>query len=180
VYVAPDRPPFVAHRAFATNHQRHIDWEAFAEATASVDREQHLIARLDDATESASRFVQRFLEPPLYQSSFARGWGTLYTAVYEPASRRTALHWAGLSLQQSIDSFQEGAVTLSFGASPGAETRMSHTAIVDRRDNRHTCRPRIARAAQGYRGHAAGLSALAAGAHAGACRPDANRRPPAA
>ncbi|MCC6772145.1 MAG: hypothetical protein IT360_13215 [Gemmatimonadaceae bacterium] len=123
VYVAPDRPPFVAHRAFATNHQRHIDWEALAEATASVDREQHLIARLDDATESASRFVQRFLEPPLYQSSFARGWGTLYTAVYEPASRRTALHWAGLSLQQSIDSFQEGAVTLSFGASPCGERR---------------------------------------------------------
>lgn len=120
VYVAPDRPPYVAHRAFATNHQRHNDWKAFAEATASIDRELHLIARLDDSTESASRFVARFLEPPLYQASFAGGWGTLYTAVYEPHSRGMALHWPGLSLQQSIDAFQERAVTLSFGTSPGS------------------------------------------------------------
>lgn len=121
VYLAPDRPPFVAHRPFATNHQRHIEWELFAEATATVDRERYLIARLDDPGETADRFVSRFLEPPLYQSSFARGWGTLYTAVYEPHSGGTALHWAGLSLRQSIDAFQDTTVTLSFGVVPWGE-----------------------------------------------------------
>ncbi|MEO6444517.1 MAG: hypothetical protein ABIZ91_07700 [Gemmatimonadaceae bacterium] len=59
VYLAPDCSPFVAHCAYATNHQRHIEWEVFAEATATVDREQYLIARLDDPGETADRFVAR-------------------------------------------------------------------------------------------------------------------------
>lgn len=118
VYVAPDRPLSIATFPCATNHQQQIDWPAFAESTGSAGREQHLIAGLHDATVTADEFVARFLAPPLYQSSFARGWGTLYTAVYESHARGMALHWAGFSLQQSIESFQEGAVTLSFGTSP--------------------------------------------------------------
>lgn len=119
VYLAPDRAPFVANVPYATNHQRHVEWGVFADATATLEREQCLIARLDDPGETADHFVAQFLEPPLYQSSFARGWGTLYTAVYEPQSGVTALHWAGRSLRQSIDAFHDATVTLSYGDAPG-------------------------------------------------------------
>ena len=118
VFVAPDRPPAVTHRRLATNHQRVVEWEAFADATASVDRERYLRARLDDPAEGAHRFVQRFLEPPLHQQRFHHGWGTLYTAVYEPRTTSVALHWAGASLHQSIGHFDEAAVALSFAGPP--------------------------------------------------------------
>ena len=34
-----------------------------------------------------------FLEPPLYATEFARGFGTLYTAVYRPGSRAVTYRW---------------------------------------------------------------------------------------
>lgn len=116
VFLAPDRPPAVTRRPLATNHQRVVEWEAFAHATASVDRERYLRARLEDPGESADRFVGRFLEPPLHIGSFLRGWGTLYTAVYEPRSAGLALYWKGGSLHQSVGRFQQSEFTLSFDA----------------------------------------------------------------
>ncbi|MEP7382983.1 MAG: C45 family peptidase [Gemmatimonadota bacterium] len=59
LFLAPDRAPVVTHRTFATNHQRTVEWDAFAHATASVDRARHLRARLSDPEESATRFVER-------------------------------------------------------------------------------------------------------------------------
>lgn len=121
VFVAPDRAPIVTNRAFATNHQRVVEWEAFAHATASLDRERYLRARLSDPNESSERFVARFLEAPLHQTAFGLGWGTLYTAVYEPQQLQMSLHWTGYALRQSIDHFQEAAVALTFSGQPYGE-----------------------------------------------------------
>lgn len=118
VFVAPDRTPAVTRRPLATNHQRVVEWEAFAHATASVDRERHLRTRLDDAAEGPDRFVQRFLEPPLHLDRFRHGWGTLYTAVYEPKTTSVALHWTGATLRQSVGHFHEASVDLSFDGLP--------------------------------------------------------------
>lgn len=121
VFIAPDREPVITNRTLATNHQRVVEWEAYAHATASLDRERFLRARLADPHEEATRFVHRFLEAPLYQTNFALGWGTLYTAEYEPHSLQMSLHWPGFALRQSIDQFQESAVALSFGSQPHGE-----------------------------------------------------------
>ncbi len=86
VFVAPDRPAAVTHRAIASNHQRVVEWEAYAHATATIGRERVMRARLDDPLETVGRFVQRFLEPPLHTSPAHLGWGTLYTAVYDPGA----------------------------------------------------------------------------------------------
>lgn len=118
VFIAPDRAPAVTNRALATNHQRVVEWEAYAHATASLDRERFLRARLASGGEGAERFISRFLEAPLHQTTFRHGWGTLYTAVYEPQVRGMALHWAGYSLTQSLSHFQETAVALSFSGKP--------------------------------------------------------------
>jgi predicted choloylglycine hydrolase len=121
LFIAPDRTPVVTNRAVATNHQRVVEWEAYAHATSSLDRERFLRARLADPNEDSTRIVQRFLEAPLYQTNFALGWGTLYTAEYEPGALRMSLHWMGFALHQSIDHFQESAVALSFGGQPRGE-----------------------------------------------------------
>ena len=70
VYVAPDRPAAVTRRALATNHQRVVEWEAFAHATASLDRERYLSTHLEDPAEnpraaSCSDFSSRRCTRPI-------------------------------------------------------------------------------------------------------------------
>ncbi len=114
-HVAPDRPTAITARRIATNHQNVVEWHEHAHATGSVDRERFLAARLNDGDEPASRFVDRFLEPPLFSTRFDHGWGTLYTAIYRPESRGAEYRWPGASLPQSIGAFREATVRLRYG-----------------------------------------------------------------
>ncbi|MGB7323438.1 MAG: C45 family peptidase, partial [Rubripirellula sp.] len=82
LFVSPDRDVVVSRRKLATNHQTTVDWPEHERATASLDRAHVLSIRLQDPDETHERFVERFLEPPLYQFNHQGGWGTLYTATY--------------------------------------------------------------------------------------------------
>lgn len=115
VFVAPDRAPVVSRQKLATNHQGSIDWPEHATATASVDRAHFLTHRLNDEKETRERFVQRFLEPPLYQPKHHLGWGTLYTAVYEPASGLISMNWPGHKLHLSTHWVEDQALHVIFG-----------------------------------------------------------------
>lgn len=120
VFVAPDRPPQVTWRRVATNHQGHVDWHAYAAATGTVDRELMLQRRVEAPGEHAERFVERFLEPPLYQTRFAQGWGTLYTAVYRPDLRQAEFRWPGMQVAQGTDAFEEMTLRVHFPDGPSA------------------------------------------------------------
>ena len=114
VFVSPDRPALVSRRQLATNHQHQIEWDEHARATATLDRAHFLTLRLDDDHETADRFVSRFLLPPLYQTNFKSGWGTLYTAVYRPLDRAMSVQWPHYSLSEQIDRFTETTLSISF------------------------------------------------------------------
>lgn len=114
VYVAPDRAAITSQRGFAVNHQRVVEWEAFVHATSSLDRERMIASRLHDVHEDVDRFIARFLEPPLFSTRFDLGWGTLYTAVYDPVRRAASFRWPGARIDQSIDRFHEAIVTLDY------------------------------------------------------------------
>ncbi|MDA0835561.1 MAG: C45 family autoproteolytic acyltransferase/hydrolase [Planctomycetota bacterium] len=114
VFVSPDRPALVSRRQLATNHQHQIEWDEHARATATLDRAHFLTLRLDDDQETADRFVSRFLLPPLYQTNFKSGWGTLYTAVYRPLDRAMSVQWPHYSLSEQIDRFTETTLSISF------------------------------------------------------------------
>jgi len=116
--LAPDREPVVLKRPLATNHQHAVEWHEHAAVTGSIDRERKLEVHLADPNESPERFADRFLEPPLYSTAHGRGWGTLYTAVYDPADRSVTLRWPGYSMQQGCRSFSERALALTY---PSAE-----------------------------------------------------------
>lgn len=107
-YLAPDRPAVLTHAAVATNHQERVEWDGHARFTATVERERYLLQRLTLHREPKEKFISAFLRPPLYSTAFSHGFGTLYTAVYEPRSRAMRLCWPGSAWYQNLADFQEG------------------------------------------------------------------------
>jgi len=107
-YLAPDREAIITHAAVATNHQERVEWSSHARFTATVERERYLLQRLTLHVEPQDRFIGAFLRPPLYSTAFDAGFGTLYTAVYRPASGAMALHWPGAVWPHRLDSFEDG------------------------------------------------------------------------
>jgi predicted choloylglycine hydrolase len=113
-FLAPDRQPFVTRRRVATNHQGVVDWPAYASATATLDRARMLNTHIMLRGEDPERFVQRFLQPPLYAENFRKGWGTLYTAIYRPDGLSAEYRWPGTRCMWSIDRFDEKTVRIAF------------------------------------------------------------------
>lgn len=107
VFVGPDRPAEVTRRKVVTNFQHRIEWPEHARATHAAER----LARLQqqvDGPGSLQSAVDALLQPPLYQSAYLRGYGTLYSVVYRPVSGRVELLWPGVRWAQAMDSFAEG------------------------------------------------------------------------
>ncbi|WP_146453369.1 C45 family autoproteolytic acyltransferase/hydolase [Rubripirellula tenax] len=114
VFVSPDRDVVVSRRKLATNHQDTVDWPEHERATASLDRAHVLSIRLQDPDETHERFVERFMEPPLYQFNHQMGWGTLYTTTYNPARGVFTCRWPGYCLERTFADFTEQAVALRY------------------------------------------------------------------
>ena len=114
IFVAPDRVPVVTNKHLATNHQEQVEWPEHAVATGSVDRAHFLALRLDDPFETAERFTSRFLEPPLYSTRFDHGWGTIYTAVYDPTNLTATYCWPGYHTRQSFTDFTERSLDIRY------------------------------------------------------------------
>jgi len=114
VFVTPDRPAEVVDRRVVTNHQHKPEWKRHAQTTRSVEREQALQQALVQ-TSDTEEMLGAFLLPPVYQTSYGRGYGTLYTAVYRPDDASAELIWPTLRWPQSCAAFEEGARTVTFG-----------------------------------------------------------------
>jgi predicted choloylglycine hydrolase len=106
-YLGPDRPAEFPAVAAATNHQGRIEWPEYARAIRTEERERRVLELLDDPDMTRERFVAAFLEPPLHNTEYAQGFGTLYTAAYHPAEGRAEYRWPGSVLEQSFARFEE-------------------------------------------------------------------------
>lgn len=115
VEMAPDRPVRITDAKLSTNHQRPDDWPAYAERTKTLERAEFIAARLKDQGETPGEFVERFADDPLYHTGFEEAFGTLYTSVYRPKSRRAEFIWPGFVSRQSIDNFREGEAHILYG-----------------------------------------------------------------
>jgi hypothetical protein len=96
-----------------------VEWEDYARATATLERERFLFQRLNEAGMSEPKLLADFLAPPLYTAAFERNFGTLYTAAYWPAEGAMSLLWPGERLDQSIAGFVEGERPHSYNQPPG-------------------------------------------------------------
>jgi predicted choloylglycine hydrolase len=107
-YLRPDEPALVRAVPCAANHQQEIEWVQHAKATATLERERFLFRQLQDPAQDVEHLIDAFLHPPLYSRAFDRGHGTLYTAVYKPASPGVELRWPGSTWTLPLDPFTEG------------------------------------------------------------------------
>jgi len=113
VFVNPDRPAEVREQRVSTNHQHGVEWARHAQTTRSVEREAAL-QRAVAAGRDAEAVLGSFLRPPVYQTSYGRGYGTLYTALYRPQEASAELIWPTVRWHQSCESFVEEVRTIRF------------------------------------------------------------------
>jgi predicted choloylglycine hydrolase len=111
-YIAADRRPIVADTPVATNHQHGVEWEEHARATGSVEREQRMRELLADRSRGGAELIDAFMQPPLRSTAYDAGFGTLYTAVHDPAAGAVEYRWPGERWRQSLDAFEEGSRTV--------------------------------------------------------------------
>jgi predicted choloylglycine hydrolase len=114
VYLAPDRPARVTDLAVATNYQGRVEWEPYAAAIRTVERQEHLEQLLAAGTDAAG-IVAACLQPPLYATRFHEGFGTLYTAEYRPAEGAVRYHWPSRTWAHSLDAPGPASIQVQLG-----------------------------------------------------------------
>lgn len=119
-YLAPDRAAHFASTPATTNHQGTIDWPEYADAVRTVEREQHILALLANDQVTPARFADAFLEPPLYNTGYTSGMGTLYTAAYFPTKGHVEYRWPGHTMPQSFHRFNQVRHVQAFSDQPRA------------------------------------------------------------
>lgn len=107
-------------RAIATNHQSGLAPAERPDFTRTHERHAHL----GDLGAGPRDLLDAFLQPPLRQSRYAEGFGTLFTAGYDTVARRMCLAWPDQRWQQDLADFREGQRVITYGntAAPDAET----------------------------------------------------------
>jgi predicted choloylglycine hydrolase len=92
--------------AIATNHQNGPERVVQHRFTETHDRRAYLQSLLADDPRPDS-LVAAFLAPPLFQRRYEQGFGTLFTAEYDPCAATLAMHWQAGKWTQTFDTFGE-------------------------------------------------------------------------
>ena len=137
VHLAPDRPPAVVNEKVVTNYQGEVMWLAHARATRSVERKEILESCLNQHA-NLEQMKNALMRAPVFQTSFHRGYGTLYSAAYLPESNCVDYMWPSYRWRQQLDGFQEGEVKVDYGV-----TYLEHMEGAERKavtvPSDHTC-----------------------------------------
>jgi predicted choloylglycine hydrolase len=109
-YIAPDRELMVSGEAVVANRQGRTEWPEHAAFCGTVAREEAMHAALTDPGLSTESLVQHFLRPPVYRSTAASTWGTVYTAIYDCDALTVDLAWPDDRWSLSMGQFAEGTL----------------------------------------------------------------------
>jgi predicted choloylglycine hydrolase len=110
-YLSPDREPIFREFPAATNHQGIVEWPEQARATRTIEREQTIVRLLEDPSVDLALFSDAYLRAPLFSTSYAHGFGTLYTAVYRGAEGILDVRWPAHTWSLSFDAFVQAQHT---------------------------------------------------------------------
>jgi len=113
-FVSPDRKPVIKSVAYATNHQGQVEWHDHARATATLEREQFLKFRLRDDGLTDQGLIDLFAKPPLFTNAYDQGFGTLYTAVYDPVERTAHYIWPNQTRKFHLASFSNAMIEVEW------------------------------------------------------------------
>jgi predicted choloylglycine hydrolase len=103
VFVSPGHPAEVSKLHATTNHRLHqVENASHAARFNSVGRLSRLSElRSTDAT--SKQVVAAMLAAPMHSDEFQAGFGTLYTAEYQPAAGEATWHWPETSWTRRFD-----------------------------------------------------------------------------
>ena len=114
VWLSPNADAVVLNDLATTNHQEKITWKRHAIATKTIERLMFLDQSLRNVYQTSERFIQSFLQPPLYSDAFKRGFGTLYTTIYNPYDGSVRVLWKDQSWLLSFYAFEEGERNVNY------------------------------------------------------------------
>jgi predicted choloylglycine hydrolase len=122
VFVGPLEGARVTRELVTTNHQERVHWPQHAARYASVERAQHLSSVV---AHGYGAVVDAMLEPPVRADRFHEGFGTIYTAVYQPTRGQVTYRWPQQSWTLRLGSVEdeERTVTLDTSPSTGEDAR---------------------------------------------------------
>lgn len=114
VEIAPGCEPRFADSRVATNHQASSNWPLYEEKVFTHARFQHLHNVIADREHTARAFSREFLQFPLYQSRFARGFGTLYDAAFYPQRGSCEYFWPHNQWEFDFENFTADEYHIAF------------------------------------------------------------------
>ena len=114
VATAAGQQPLKMGTRVSTNHQPGSSWPIYEEKVSTHLRYQHLEAVTGARQLSAHQFSRQFLIPPLYNSQFARGFGTLYSAAFYPQKGTCEYLWPEHSWTFDFNKFDECKYRINF------------------------------------------------------------------
>jgi hypothetical protein len=117
VRLAPDRKPVITDAAFTTNHQGTVDWQENAVFNKTIERAAFLEKMLAKKDINAAKIADSFLQKPLFNTRFQEGFGTLFTAVYQPIAGVVEMRWPGEKVTQTFQRFQEQNKLINYNQS---------------------------------------------------------------
>ncbi|MFA9421174.1 MAG: C45 family autoproteolytic acyltransferase/hydrolase [Gammaproteobacteria bacterium] len=112
--IAADETTRVTDAAIATNQQQGGSWPKYQERVQTALRFEYLTDVVNLRAHNVDSFARQFLQPPLYNTEFAKGFGTLYTAAYYPSRGECQILWPHNTWQFSFHDFHETEYAVSF------------------------------------------------------------------
>jgi predicted choloylglycine hydrolase len=123
VMLAPDQPAIVTREPCITNHQQHITWPEQAAFSKTIERKEFLDKLLAKKMLKKSKLREAFLNKPLHSTNFTQNFGTVFTAIYQPAQGDLSYHWpTEKQLKQSFEQFIEQDRIVDLGAISSQKT----------------------------------------------------------
>lgn len=108
VELTPFSSPNITYKPLAVNHQGDYELTNYAMFSRSYERQQFLLGKLYDPLSNIESFVNAFEYSPLFASNYTQGFGTLYTAIYNPQLRAMEYRWPNhVRMYQSFAFFEE-------------------------------------------------------------------------
>jgi hypothetical protein len=105
VEISPEKINKVSHTPLAVNHQGDFVLSNYAIFSKSMERKKSLVEKLYDPWLTAEGFIDSFAYAPLFTENYAEGFGTLYTAIYNPSLKGAEFRWKGVNKQASFTNF---------------------------------------------------------------------------
>ncbi|MFZ5965141.1 C45 family autoproteolytic acyltransferase/hydrolase [Thalassococcus sp. BH17M4-6] len=127
VELAPGGGAKRMRRAIATNHQSGATVPDRALFTRTHERHRFLSALQVGVRDLHGSFTRA----PLRQDRFAEGFGTLFTAEYDPGARSLRLIWPDESWLQTLAQFKEGQRVIDYAPPDRQAAGLGCTAEID-------------------------------------------------